>query len=105
MKIKVFKGFLFIFYSTLLAFVFYLIGVNSPTVIETKNTAVSVPAKNEEYMAIEEEGRLLLYQDGEKIMALDTNIEMLPSVVRSQLKKGVEFNLNDLPMILEAFAE
>ena len=81
----------------------YFIGKNY-SAKEANNASVEM-AEEEYFTAKEKNGKLSLYKDGELIMSLDTNVEMLPVIVRSQLKKGVEFKPSELAGILEAFAE
>ncbi len=102
MKKSIIKTICFIMYSLLLIISSFVIGkkftdFGSKEYISTNNEEV--------YTAKEKSGKLVLYKDGENIMSLDTNIDVLPAIVRSQLKSGVDFKLSELPMILEAFAE
>ena len=94
-------------YSVFIAVSAFYFGKNLPaSSTDITNDLAKVSAVEEEYYtAIETNGKLSLYKDGEYLMSLDTNVEMLPSIVRSQLKKGVEFKPSELPGIIEAFAE
>ncbi len=96
-----------ILYSFVLVFSSFIVG-RATYDADTKE-AITVTEKEEPeeetYTAKESKGKLSVYKGDKLLMSLDTNVEMLPSVVRSQLKEGIDFKASELPGLLEAFAE
>lgn len=107
MSKRLLKRACFFIYTLIIVLLSFYIGKYVQDTQQTKTVNISNVTAEEEgyYTAMEEDGKLSLYKDGEFLMSLDTNIEMLPTIVRSQLKKGVEFTPSELPEIIEAFAE
>ena len=91
-------------YSTVITLTSYNAGRKSNLNAPTNATNAAV-VEEEPYTAMEKNGKLALYKDGRLLMSLDTNVELLPTIVRAQLKKGVDFKPSELPRIIEAFAE
>lgn len=108
MKKKFVSSVLIVIYSLVLVFSAFFAGRFTLNSEKEANVPVTEEEKAEEedyYTAKEINGKLAVYKNDKLLMSLDTNVEMLPSVVRSQLKKGIDFKASELPGLLEAFSE